>query len=419
MIDDKPFVLSEQGSDRATAYASANKSVTLGDRTHIVWTDAVAITRGRTFDHKTQQWGETVNLGEGTDNHNSPSLTADASGHLHVAFGPHGTWQRYEDNHPRGCFKYLVSPNPSSFEGMAENLNAFGYHATYPSLMCTPRGHCVVYRGGEVPYGTMFQRTTPEGGWSAASELMRMDIKPQYTHWGSIVAADTQGAIYVAGHFYEITSKQSGGVCVLRSDDLGDTWTSLAGERATLPIRYHDRFVVPHAAAKYDPRIEGLCVDPQGKLWALCSSTAHEDRSLLLSCWDGGWKTIDLAQFVPSELMTAAGGLCITQSGAIHVVCTVGPSKSIATSDREQSKWWGHPTLEVAHLVSTDAGATFTFNLLSDGDESTPNWLPTISRPGPFHPVDYPIVLWTKGFTGSPSARCRPDTQTTVIGQRV
>jgi hypothetical protein len=53
----EPYLLSKQGSDRATAYDFANKAVTRNGKTHVVWTDAVALTRGRTFDHAAGEWG--------------------------------------------------------------------------------------------------------------------------------------------------------------------------------------------------------------------------------------------------------------------------------------------------------------------------------------------------------------------------
>ena len=87
-----PHLLSTTGSNRATAYIMGNKVVTLAGKTHVVWTDAIAQTCGRTFDHATGQWGATVRIGEGVDNHNTPALTVDREGRLHIAYGPHGAW---------------------------------------------------------------------------------------------------------------------------------------------------------------------------------------------------------------------------------------------------------------------------------------------------------------------------------------
>ena len=50
-----PILLSSSGFTRATAYGFSNKSATLDGRTHVVWLDAVAQVRGRTYDHAAHQ----------------------------------------------------------------------------------------------------------------------------------------------------------------------------------------------------------------------------------------------------------------------------------------------------------------------------------------------------------------------------
>ena len=104
----EPFLLSSEGSDRATSYGFSNKSVTLNGRTHVVWLDSVAKVCGRTFDHTSGIWGPTLHLFDGLDNHTSPALVADsyADPHLHIAFGPHGFgWNN-------GQFHWAISDAP-------------------------------------------------------------------------------------------------------------------------------------------------------------------------------------------------------------------------------------------------------------------------------------------------------------------
>jgi len=85
MTYSKPFLLSNTGSDHATAYLHGNKCVSRDGKTHVVWTDEIATTCGRTYDHRAGQWSETVTLGCGSDDHNNPSLTMDSDGRLHLA----------------------------------------------------------------------------------------------------------------------------------------------------------------------------------------------------------------------------------------------------------------------------------------------------------------------------------------------
>jgi hypothetical protein len=417
-----PFLLSDQGSDRATAYTFSNKAVTLNGKTHVVWTDAVAFTRGRTFDHATYVWGDTVTLGEGTDNHNSPSLTADAQGRLRIAYGPHATYQAYPDKFPTGNFKFSVADSPGSFAGMEKKPRAVGYGATYPSLLTVAEGRdAIVYRGGEVPYGLIFQQTRVLGGWTVARELMRQDIKPEYTHWGAHITVGGDGTLYVAGHFYALSRAHSLGVAILKSRDAGETWTDMRGEPVDVPIVYGERYAVPHCPAELDPRMEGIDVDSEGRLWALTSTCKSGSRSMPLSCWEEGrWRTIDLADFVPAERAPVAGGLCVDTKGRIHVVAST--VNSAAVNAMAEATWWSHASLEVAHLMSADGGRSFTHHQVSEADGLSPNWLPTISRSGPFHRVENPVILYTHGMTGqntNPSDPCRPTTKTNVYCVRV
>ena len=80
-------LLSRSGSGRATAYAEANKIVTVGDKTHVTWLDSIKDgfrVRVRTLDRKNGQWSKTWTVGPAHDNHGGPSLTVDSRGHLHV-----------------------------------------------------------------------------------------------------------------------------------------------------------------------------------------------------------------------------------------------------------------------------------------------------------------------------------------------
>ena len=85
-----PVLLSDAGSTRATAYCFSNKAVTLDGRTHIVWLDAVAKVRSRTYDHRADTWSPPFDLFDGYDNHTSPAMSADRDGRLRLLYGPHG-----------------------------------------------------------------------------------------------------------------------------------------------------------------------------------------------------------------------------------------------------------------------------------------------------------------------------------------
>ncbi|MBI3986565.1 MAG: hypothetical protein HY343_06580, partial [Lentisphaerae bacterium] len=59
-------------------------------------------------------------------------------------------------------------------------------------------------------------------------------------------------------------------------------------------------------------------------------------------------------------------------------------------------------------LWSGDRGKSFECNQISVTDPQFPSWLPTISRPGPFHPVEKPVILYTHDVSyGLPGEACK------------
>ncbi|MBI2440985.1 MAG: BNR-4 repeat-containing protein [Lentisphaerae bacterium] len=399
----EPFLLSATGSNRGTAYFLANKVITLPVgaghqlKTHVFWTDKVAKTCARTFDHATRQWGAPVHLGNGCDNHNNPCVTADAQGYLRLAYGPHGKWDHAGQacDWPSGAFRYAVADEPNSLSGLDKLKIPFGYAATYACLVHLSNGRdAIVYRGGEHPPVLMFQRQTDLGGWTQARPLMIQNTKPEYTFYGAMMACAQDGLIYMGGCFYAASRGYTSGVAALKSADFGDTWRDLAGNPVQTPIEYAPQYAVPHPPPEADARLEGLVVDSRGMPWFLTVSQTAKDRQVLLSCWEQNqWRTMDVAAFLPPERNAVIGGLSLDTRDGLHVVV----SAPIAGAIKPGEIAWSHPTSEVFHLYSADRGKSFECNQISVTDSQFPSWLPTISRPGLFHPVEKPVILYTHG----------------------
>lgn len=392
----EPFLLSRTGSDRATAYPWTNKIVISENRIHVVWTDVIARTCARTFDLTARQWGETVVLGEGQDNHNNPALTCDAHGALHLAYGPHGLWDQQHElsRWPSGTFRFSVGRIPGSWEGM-EKCAPVGYHATYASLLHTRSGRSVlIYRGGEPPYGVQFQIQRPNGGWLSARELLTQNIPPIYTHYGAQGMEGPDGRLFVAAHFYNSLTKQSAGIGILQSPDEGETWLDMAGCRVELPACLTPQITIPSLPPKYDPRNGGLAITPDGTLWHLVSAAENGAFALILNRWTGQqWISHSLAPFIPPEWGPTMAILANDARGRLHILMAAvrrslyNPGESL----------FAHPSTQIFHLCSADAGTSFTCCQISDGDPDVPSWLPSLSLPGPWHPVPSPAFLFTKG----------------------
>jgi len=419
----EPHLLSDQGSDRGTAYRFSNKSLTLGDRTHVVWTDTVAITKGCTYDRTTGSWGDIVTIGQGTDNHNTPTLTADADGHIHLAYGPHGVWSEYPDDAiwPRGSFKVTRSASPNTLDGLDILSPPVGYRGTYASMLISHLGRrCLTYRGGEHPPSALFQMVNEEGGWTQAREMMRQDIKPGYTHYGMQLVIDADDCIYIAGHFYSGGDYDSRGVGLLKSADHGLKWTDIAGQPVDLPIRWSERTAFPTAPDDVDARLTGMALDPQQRLWTLSTGQTIACAGLILGRYDasaGHWWSKDLSSLLPTGRVAFQGDLSIDAAGRIHVVATAPVAAEVTA---EGKSGWGHRSCEVFHLISRDQGETFDCQQITTKDDAVANWFPNLSKSGPHHPVELPTIMFTQGQTNvDPAEGCKSTTKTNIYALRI
>lgn len=397
----QPFLLSDQGSIRATSYCFSNKAVTIQGKTHVVWLDYPAFVRGRTFDHASQSWGPMLELFEGSDNHTSPALIADSFGdpHLRLVLGPHGGgWNG-------GQFKWAISETPGNLEKWKWHYS-FGYTGTYPAFVHLPQGvDALAYRGGEWPPSLMFQRQIGIQHWTKACEIFRQNVGPQYCHYGAFLACDARGTLYLAAHFFTELPPVNGrrsdpyhGVAIIKSADLGDTWTTLADEAISLPSVFDPRFAVPPGGKGL--ALGGLAIDSQGRPWVVTVGPGDASRNIFVSCWSAGrWETHDAGLFLPPDRAPVDTTLSIDTHDRPHLAVTAVLHEQIA--DTADYPFWGHPSSEVFHMVSNDLGETYVCNQISDTDDKFPSWLPNMSLNTPFHRVENPVILYTRGSPGA------------------
>jgi hypothetical protein len=183
---------------------------------------------------------------------------------------------------------------------------------------------------------------------------------------------------------------RSYGAAVLRSTDQGDTWTDLQGGAVGTPTTYSHRVAVPPL-----------------DLWTLTINPKTTDDEIWLNKWVGQtWETTQLESYLPTGRLAVEGMMTIDTRDRIHLVIT-----ALDGEQATDGKFWGHPSSEVFYLQSADGGATFSCDQLSPTNPEQPNWLPSISRPRPYHPVENPTILYT---TGGPGEGLRPDLKTQV-----
>jgi hypothetical protein len=405
----KPFLLSDAGSTRASAYDNTNKAVRVGEVTHVTWLDAVSVVRYRSFDHCAGTWSEAVTLGEGADNHCNPALTATPDGVLRLAYGPHGFWDDGMFNH--GRFRLLERADGAAWA----EIGNVGYGATYASLITDSQGRDhLAYRGGEGTPGCFYERRVLDGNWDLTTKLSVIRRKPDYSYVNPTLAVGPGDVLYAGFMYYYLDystgTDESAGVCALKSPDGGETWTGLDGRPARLPLPYDPDFAIPHIGVM--PYLGSLAVDADGNLVAFTHDYGPKDglpapNSSLLSVWRaGGWQTTALDPFLPAGWSIHRGNVTVDAHNRILVAVD-------ATHGALGETRWGDPSLECFLLASEDGGRTFACAQISETNPNVPNWLPNISRTGSNHDLRTPLVLYTQGVAGS---GCAPEDRTQVFG---
>ncbi|MDA0708711.1 MAG: hypothetical protein O3B73_00710 [bacterium] len=417
----KPIRISTTGSTRATSYTWSNKIATRDGKTHVVWLDAIATVCGRTYDHGSGTWGDTVRIEEGCDNHACPSITIDQAGHIRLTYGPHGwngQWNQARVKWRRSARPGRLDAWEPEGEAYKTSWSNFGYNATAASIVHTPAGlDAVVCRGGEHPPQTMFHRQRESGGWTSAKPLFYQDVEPQYTHNYGHIACASDGTLYAACHFYNIGGSEnhpvtgsrsrmrSYGAAILKSRDLGETWTDLAGQVVHTPTLYTHQIAIPPLDENI--YVYSITIDSSGTVWAITLNPGLETDGIWLSWGSGkGWQTIRLESYLPANWVAVECMMTIDTRDGLHIALTAVDSRAVGDASH-----WGHPSSEIFYMFSADTGSTFSCVQVSPTDPEIANWLPSISRPGPFHPVDSPTLLYTHGEVGS---GLTPETKTEV-----
>lgn len=397
-----PFVLSETGSGRATAYIESPKIITFQGKTHVTWLDTPPEgfrIKIRTRDHATGQWGETVTVGEAVDNHGGPALTVDAEGYLHIVYFSH--------HHP---FRYhrSVRPNDASAWGPMEQ---FGADLTYPTLVCAQDGSLILTarRSYEKePWALELWRKPPGGAWTRQGAILRAQ-RLNYSQFAASMSwePDHRGLV-LTFRVYEQPSYDTPPVSytwigVMRSTDEGRTWQKLDGTPIALPATFGATEVIFRTQSADGRRAEvgATALGPAGQLVIpYTEMLAHDMQGYLATPRaDGGWDHLHLNQFLPPELRNHAlqltGGMVWTNDGRLRIVAPL-----IDLSDG--ADYWAHPSTRLVCLESADGGKKFAAKLLGGGISGEPQWLPNVERATGFNELPLnPGVLYTEGDSGS------------------
>ncbi len=393
------FVLSEHGCGRATAYSEFNKIVTIGEKTHVSWLDSKDdqfLVRIRTFDRDMASWSPTYTIGQAYDNHGGPSLTSDNSGFLHVVYYPH--------HHP---FRYRRSVRPNDASEWTEEIQ-FGKTCTYSSLLCMPDDSLVLACRESTKQRWLLNlyEKTRDGAWRGPRTILHGQARSGYTRWQAALALGSdKKTIHMSFMLYEQAIRKVGyAVGYLRSTDQARAWQRSDGTPVALPATPKTIDIVAGAATVDGPanfRPGNIAVDPDGVPWLIYCRMDRQPFETWIARSDSttGWHEISLLAAIqqkwPEQAVKTPGSIVFGRDGTMYVVVT-----TVESSIEDDTALWGHPSAEVALLVSKDQGRTFEVFGISAPDPSVPNWLPNLERPTGQQPVGFPSLIYTHGLKG-------------------
>jgi len=394
------FVLSENGCGRATAYSEFNKIVTVGRKTHVSWLDSQDgqfLVRIRTLDRNTGQWSPTYTVGQAFDNHGGPSLTADSAGYLHIVYHPH--------HHP---FRYRCSLRPNDASEWTDEAR-FGTTCTYSSLICMPDDTLVLAcrESSKGRWKLNLYEKSPAAGWKGPRTILHGQAPSGYTRWqAALVLGSDNRTIHMSFMLYEQDLKKVGyAVGYLRSSDTGHTWQRSDGTPVDLPATPRTIDIVAGATTPDGPanfRPGNIAVDANGIPWLIYCRMDRQPFGTWIATPDsnGGWRRISLLPAIqrqwPGRAVKTPGSIVFGNDGTMYVAVT-----TVDKSVEDESAQWGHPSAEIALLVSHDRGRSFDVFAVSLTDPSAPNWLPNLERPTSPRSVDVPALIYTHGLRGT------------------
>jgi hypothetical protein len=243
----EPILISSKCIGLASHSGIPSSAVSRGDKVHVVWAEATepaekvpgVPTFVVTYDRATGQLGQPALVGYGAppnDIHNSPSITMDSQGYLHVLAGTHGR-----------PFQYARSLKPNDASGGWTEAEPVGpdLSQTYIGFVCGPDDTLhLTYRlwhRNEQPHprshyaSLAYSRKRPGQPWEAPRVLVVPPFS-EYSVYYHRLTIDRQGRLFLSYDYWSTLwfyrndhfgRRRS----LLTSPDGGQTWqlvTSLA-----------------------------------------------------------------------------------------------------------------------------------------------------------------------------------------------
>lgn len=259
---DGPIDITDNAINLATHSGGASSIVSRGDKIHVVWGEIVdesdeadvdgVPTYAVTYDRAEGELGQPVLLGYAppvNDMHNSPGITIDSEGYLHVVFGAHA----------RNPFRYTRSEAPNRVDAgwtepekvLETGMRYLGKGTaergaqTYVGLVCDPDDNLhLAFRqdienidGHFENYDRRYRvlshqkRSAADGQWQERATKLVVPPFPGYSVYYHQLSIDRRGRLFLAYHYragHSIYRADLPGAenhpAMLMSDDAGRTW---------------------------------------------------------------------------------------------------------------------------------------------------------------------------------------------------
>ena len=399
-IEDERFLLSLEGSGRATAYLESPKIVSFEGKTHVAWLDSPKEgfrIRIRTMDQSSGDWSETWTIGEAQDNHGGPALTIDEEGYLHILF--------YSHHHP---FRYRRSVRPNDASEWLP-FEEFGVNLTYPALVCSKDGTLIMVARrsyDERPWELEMWSKSSGEAWYRQRSLLRSrhGIYSQFA--ASLVWGPDHEVLHMGTRIYEILDKDGVSplttVGYMRSSDGGVTWEGSSGVPIKMPAKPDTIDAIASGRAKESRILNAgsIGINPEGRPFVPYSIRAQDTSQSYLATplGEGKWRHLHLNPFLPEGYrewdVFMHGGVSFGSSGQPVVAATM---MHIAVDGVD----WGEVTTELVRFRSQDGGETFVGEAFALPSADEPRWMPNLERPTGFNEMPpEPALIYTDGVRG-------------------
>ncbi|UCG47436.1 MAG: BNR-4 repeat-containing protein [Phycisphaerales bacterium] len=226
------------------------------DKVHITWGQATppqekkpgVPTYVTTYDRSSGRLGSPVLVGYGppaNDVHNSPCITMDSNGYLHVLIGTHGR-----------TFKYVRSLSPNSSSGgwtPAEDIGP-GLRQTYVGMVCDHDNvlHLVFrlwlsdnkYFPASHYANLAYMRKLPQQKWSDARPLVVAPFS-EYSIFYHRITIDRKGALFLSYDYWSTfwfyrTDHRGSRRALLMSRDGGNAWKLASSDDFLYGVPYRE-----------------------------------------------------------------------------------------------------------------------------------------------------------------------------------